>query len=153
SVDGGFACVPLCTAPLEACGGACVDKTTDESNCGACGNVCPTGICQGSQCIGAGFGHVVAIGMDFTVAIAGQPPAAILGNAAFLPQHSPVRILTYGEYADAIAVTNVGNVLSWASGIKGRTVNLTDAGAAGNVASKLSIADYDALLIYDQPKA
>ncbi len=30
------------TAP-DACGAACVDRSTDESNCGACGNTCPTG--------------------------------------------------------------------------------------------------------------
>ena len=33
------------------CGATCVDPDFDNSNCGGCGNVCPTGsACVGSQC-------------------------------------------------------------------------------------------------------
>ena len=46
---------PVCTEPNETCcgttpQGACIDTTTDPSNCGACGNVCPTGRCVGGEC-------------------------------------------------------------------------------------------------------
>src|SRR4051812_20805038 len=35
-----------------ACGGLCVDTATDERNCGACGNACPTTYrCRASACV------------------------------------------------------------------------------------------------------
>jgi hypothetical protein len=34
-----------CTEPLVACGGQCVDTTSDPNNCNGCGNVCTSGIC------------------------------------------------------------------------------------------------------------
>jgi hypothetical protein len=34
---------PVCTPPLVSCGGMCIDDQSDPNNCGACGNVCPTG--------------------------------------------------------------------------------------------------------------
>ena len=34
-----------------ALGGTCTNVTTDNSNCGACGHVCPTGMtCQSGTC-------------------------------------------------------------------------------------------------------
>jgi hypothetical protein len=56
---------PLCSLPQTDCGGVCVDTTDDPDNCGACGNVCATGLCQASACVGAIAGHVVAIGHDY----------------------------------------------------------------------------------------
>ena len=34
-----------CTGGKIACGGACVDPTSDPNNCGACGTTCSTGVC------------------------------------------------------------------------------------------------------------
>ena len=34
-----------CEAGLTACGGQCTDLTQDPNNCGACANVCATGLC------------------------------------------------------------------------------------------------------------
>jgi len=60
--------LPLCYAPLTECEGACVDLQTDPDNCGACGDVCATGVCQAGVCLGATVGHVVAIGHDYQAA-------------------------------------------------------------------------------------
>jgi hypothetical protein len=52
-------CSP-CAANQTPCGGACVDTTSDENNCGGCGNICTPGpnvaamICEQSICKIAG---------------------------------------------------------------------------------------------------
>jgi hypothetical protein len=40
SQSGSFNCVPTCTPPLQACGYACVDVSSDPNNCGACNSYC-----------------------------------------------------------------------------------------------------------------
>jgi hypothetical protein len=45
----------VCPSGLAACGGQCVDPTTNPSHCGNCGNACPndpngTGVCVKSRC-------------------------------------------------------------------------------------------------------
>ena len=46
---------PKCTAPLVACGAACVDLDKDDKNCGKCGRVCGArcskGVCDPSKVI------------------------------------------------------------------------------------------------------
>jgi len=40
-----------CTAPTQACNGACVNLSADLRNCGSCGNACVIGqTCQAGQC-------------------------------------------------------------------------------------------------------
>jgi hypothetical protein len=42
----------LCGGCGVLCGGTCVDKSTNASNCGACGNVCPSAAsCVSSACV------------------------------------------------------------------------------------------------------
>ena len=46
-----------CASPLLFCGGACVDRQTDRSNCGACGVTCPAGVmCTNGMCSPCGCG-------------------------------------------------------------------------------------------------
>ncbi len=43
-------CVNQCSSGMGLCGGVCISISTDQ-NCGACGNVCPTGqSCFGNYC-------------------------------------------------------------------------------------------------------
>ena len=50
-------CDPIyeCPSGLLACGSNCVDNSTDEFNCGTCGNTCPYGeICYNGTCYDTG---------------------------------------------------------------------------------------------------
>ncbi|HKG25993.1 MAG TPA: hypothetical protein VKB09_10125, partial [Thermomicrobiales bacterium] len=45
-------CVEPCDPPYQRCNGTCIDPSTDQTNCGACGNVCSTGDeCQFGECV------------------------------------------------------------------------------------------------------
>ncbi len=44
-------CVNRCSPGQGYCGGVCIDIVNDAANCGACGNVCPTGVpCIAGTC-------------------------------------------------------------------------------------------------------
>ena len=48
----GDVCPGGCEAPLECCGGQCVDLASDPDNCGACGHACTQGVdCDRGECI------------------------------------------------------------------------------------------------------
>ncbi|MBK7395967.1 MAG: hypothetical protein IPJ34_06585 [Myxococcales bacterium] len=143
---------PGCDAGLLACGGVCVDPDIDPLNCGGCGNVCPTGLCNGGKCRGAKAGHVVAIGHDYestSGAVAGKP----LANATFLPSRNPVRLLVLTEFAETSAVDNVDAILDGAAKSSGRTFVQTIVVKASDFHDKLNIDAFDVALVLDQKKA
>ena len=121
-VDGGYACVPLCTPPLVNCGGQCVDLNSDPLNCGKCFNQCPSGICQAGQCVGALPGHVVVGCMDYQQSFQNSPQTVLLGNAVFIPVQDPVRILAYEQYTPPAVKNKVNQTIGWAASAKGRAV-------------------------------
>jgi hypothetical protein len=41
----------FCDPGLAACGGACVDLSSDENHCGRCGEVCDDGSCEAGVCV------------------------------------------------------------------------------------------------------
>jgi hypothetical protein len=50
TTDAGPACSGAC-APADCCNDTCVDRSTSNTNCGACGNTCSGGqTCQGGTC-------------------------------------------------------------------------------------------------------
>jgi hypothetical protein len=81
---------PLCSLPLTDCSGVCVDTTSDPDNCGGCGDVCGTGLCQASVCVGELAGHVVAIGHDYQATDAAMN--RVLADAVGLTTGSFTRI-------------------------------------------------------------
>lgn len=152
-VDGKFACVPFCDAPLIECNGACVDLNSDSDNCGQCGRACPSAICQGGACIGAQAGHIVAVCMNYAENTPNSQPTNLLGNAVFLPLFNPVKILAYDEFASANPRARVDLTISWASAARGRGYQITSINQPEAVNSQLKKPDYDLFLVYDQPLA
>ena len=153
-VDGGFGCVPACPPPLTECGDQCVDLNIDPFNCGSCGNVCPTGLCQGGRCVGANFGHIVLACMNYDDAGAqNSPQTVLLGNAVYLPLRNPVRVLAYGEHAPPAVRNSVNMTITRAGAARGRTFMATAAATATDVVAQLNVLNFEVLLVYDQSSA
>lgn len=152
-LDGTYACGPVCDPPTTLCGTVCVDLDVDPNNCGSCGKMCPTGLCNGGKCRGAKAGHVVAIGHDYAGVSATLAVARVIVNAAFLPTRNPVRILSFEQYADAAAISSVKSILDGGAASTGRAYVKTSTTTLAAFRDALIIDDYDAALIFDQPKA
>ncbi|MGE3765600.1 MAG: hypothetical protein AB7L94_25295 [Kofleriaceae bacterium] len=79
-----------CTPPLTACYEMCVDLETDPDHCGSCTHQCASGICSAGHCQGEPWGHVIAIGHDYTSSHASQ--RRVLANAIALGASNNVGI-------------------------------------------------------------
>jgi hypothetical protein len=79
-----------CVAPDVRCDGDCVDLQIDPDNCGSCGHVCASGLCDAGVCLGDLPGHVVAIGHDYEKSHAAQE--RMLANAVGLGPHHDVSV-------------------------------------------------------------
>jgi len=150
---GSYKCVLLCDDPLKECNGRCVDFNIDADNCGSCGNICLSGICQGGTCVGAKDGHVVLACMNYQTPVTNSAPNTLLGNAVLLPQPKEVRILAYTEFASAGSRARVDQHITFAAAARGRSVVITPLTKYTNASATLSIANYDEFLIYEQDTA
>jgi hypothetical protein len=158
SLDGG-ACGP---EPFDLnCRGTCINPVTNALNCGACGIVCPSGLCATSLCVGSIPGGIVLIGDDYQASTYNASEARVLSNAAFLFQSSsgaadagnPLNVLSYERYADPMAVANVDAILNAAAANFTRTLNITSTDNDTDVPNTLTIQKYGVLLIHDQVNA
>ena len=150
---GSYQCVLICDDPLKQCDGQCVDFNIDADNCGSCGNICPSGICQGGKCVGAQVGHVVLACMDYQTPAKNTAQTALMGNAVLLPLRNPVRVLAYTEYAPVAERNWVNQDIGYAAAARGRTYTITTLSKASAASATLNITDYDVFLIYDQTAA
>jgi hypothetical protein len=151
--DGIFGCAPACELPQTFCSGVCVDLAVDPYNCGACGNVCPTGLCNGGVCRGTAPGHVVVVGHDFTGASPAFSVSRVLANAVFLAHRNPVRVVAFERWADAASVASAKTILDEASRVSGRTYTKTVAATPTELRDRLRIDSFDVALVMDQPGA
>jgi hypothetical protein len=137
------------------CGSDCVDTNSDPDHCGQCFNKCPSGICQGGQCVGATTGHIVAACMNYEQSFQNTPQTVLLGNAVFLPLPSkdPVRILAFDQYSVQSVENKVDQTIGWAATAKGRTYAITDTASSSQVISDLNVLNYEVFLVYEQPNA
>jgi hypothetical protein len=152
----GFECVPLCEDPLVPCAGQCVDLLTDPENCGECGNVCPSGICEEGICAGSNVGHVIGLcfGYAQNVNTRNPPPhAVILSNAVFIPLRDPVRLLVYNEFTPNANDDALRQNLDTMANLRGRDYSATNVGTSAEVESDLDIRDYDVFIVTDQSLA
>jgi len=150
---GGYKCVLVCEDPLKACNGQCVDFNIDANNCGTCGNVCLSGICQGGMCVGAKDGHIVLACMNYQNALTNSAANTLLGNAVLLPQPKQVRILAYTEFASAATRAKVDQHITAEAAARGRSVVITPLTKYTSASATLSIANFDEFLIYEQDSA
>jgi hypothetical protein len=133
--------VPLCFAPQTDCDGICTDLQSDPDNCGSCGIVCASGLCDAGVCVGATVGHVVAIGHDYQ---ASEPAMdRVLADAVGLTTGAFTRIGYYQgtstlEGAQAAAVVGLAQTSRMAS-----AAELADL-------SRASLDEIDAVVIEPQ---
>jgi hypothetical protein len=109
----------VCDPPLTECFGECVDTEIDPDNCGACGTVCGTGLCEMGECVGETVGHVVLIGHDYSTWRTAQ--ARVLGNAVALAPGNPIRVVFYRGNAASGFLEQVSAAITSGLGSSGRT--------------------------------
>ncbi len=140
-----------CVQPNLICDGMCTDITTDSSNCGGCGKVCPSNSCVNGSCVGSAAGHIIAIGHDYQVVPAqNSSQARALANAVFVSKSSPISVLSFEHYAVAQDVVNVKSTLTAQAKKQGRTMSFTVSVNDNDVPNTLAIKTYDVLLVPDQ---
>jgi hypothetical protein len=129
-----------CPPPLVACNGKCVDTSSDDNNCGSCGNMCTApDRCELGHCF-HDIGHFVYIGSDYSVA-PGVSTQQVLTRAINLAQQNT--ILSYEQYAQAAAVARVKGLFPAPAYTITSTTNPADV-------QNLSAASYGALILHDQ---
>ncbi len=152
---GSYGCQSRCDeAPFDtACSESCVDITSDADHCGGCDVVCPSGICVSGACVGTTPGHLVALCHDYSLYYPNAAQSTLLGNAVFMTEQSPVRILAYTEFAPSGLRTSTNAVLANQAARKARTFELTNENSGSALVGLLDRENFDVLLVYDQSSA
>lgn len=148
---GTYVCGPTCVAPTINCHGRCLDPRRDPYNCGACGKICPSLLCENSLCVGANPGDVVVYGHDYRDAVQNTAQVRLLTNAFFIPRSDPLRVLTYEQFADPISVLRVKGLVQNAS--LGRRITYTVAASDADLRAPDLVQKFDVVVVFDQERA
>lgn len=132
--------------PLTACGPDCADLQTDEHNCGACGLVCPSLICEEGVCIGGPAGHVVVLGLDFRSAPPNSQISRVLGNAVFLHGGNPVRVVGLKPPTFGAAPAFIEELVAAEASARGRAFTYATVKAA-DVPAAVGASQVDVLVV------
>ncbi len=98
----------VCQAPTMNCSGTCINTTTDEQNCGSCGNACKGGeFCDPSKNSGTCSCPMPAniLGTDIPKNAGDQHQSMSLGQATLHIAAAPV---TVGAQTNALVFLSVG---------------------------------------------
>lgn len=136
-----------CDEGEVACLDGCKDLANDPWNCGACGHACATELCSEGACVGAEAGHVVLIGMGYVESTA--PARRLLGNAVFLSDAEPLRIVDDREGADPASVDAVLATIAAEADKRGRAHTVATAAGAEAITASLA-TEADVLLVHDR---
>jgi hypothetical protein len=152
--SGSYECRPVCELPLVNCNGSCADLNSDSTNCGYCGNECPSTVCQGGACVGAQAGHFVGICMNYRTPAA-KPSRYVLGASIFVKRTRPVRILAYDEFSDKITAEPQveAELAQIASDPQFGPITIAHISQSADLPNVLRKSDYDVFLVYEQPNA
>lgn len=129
------------------------DVMTDPLNCGACGTVCGSGLCYSGVCADDRAGHVTVIGASYRT----SNPALdrVLGNAVFMTDKRPAKIVTWkgprGAVAPADVVSGTNAALTRVSLVMKHAFKLYPAATSSAVQTMLPTADI--FLVYAQPQS
>lgn len=144
----------LALAGLSACGtpligGECAEGYTMID--GQCTAACRPGFERRDGFCRLAAGEVVILGLDYAEAQPGDSAGQILGNAVFLPDHQPVRILDYRELSawNSSSVSNTVDMIAAEAVERRRTMTTHVASDAADVAGSLDIGKTDVFIVHD----
>ena len=143
------ACAAACASSTSTtCSGECVETASDHEHCGGCTTACGAHqVCRAGACTGAGNGHLVVIGHDFTQRT--TPMSTLLANAVMLGGAATTRVVAWQGAASAGSIAGTTAALTDGAGSRGFTI--ANVSSADRV--PVMLASADALLVYAQSGA
>lgn len=139
---------PVCTGEELACGTSCVDANTDPNNCGACGNVCSSGLCSWGVCADDRPGNVFVIGHSYEKS--NRALDRLIANAVGTSKDSLVDVLIYRGTNSAALAWGTNDAIARGANQTTRTNRRTFTPSSAAAASMLP--SFDVLVIAAQPQ-